>query len=353
MLFTMDTEKVKKIGRTVTSEGVLWCGLSGSGAAFHFNGTRAAVTLCGDDTATGKSAEGQARVAIYVNEIRMIDMMITKPEQTVEFFKSPEPQEVDVRIIKLSECPMSTFGIRSVEADTLTGLSPEPPKKHRIEFIGDSITCGFGVDTEDVSIPFETNTEDATRAYAMKVAAAFCADYSLCAYSGYGIVSGYTDNGEPHRDQLVPTYYEKVGFSYAKPFGRLKLQELSWDFSKFVPELIVVNLGTNDDSYCQENPERIAEFISKYAEFLKLVRERNREAYLLCTVGTMCERILPAVGKAVALYQSETADTAVSFYGLPPQQPEDGLATYWHPTERTHQKAADLLCKEISRILGW
>lgn len=48
-----------------------------------------------------------------------------------------------------------------------------------MEFIGDSITCGYGVDDPDKEHHFKTATEDVTKAYAYKTALALNADYSM------------------------------------------------------------------------------------------------------------------------------------------------------------------------------
>jgi len=55
--------------------------------------------------------------------------------------------------------------------------------------------------------------------YAYKTAEALDADYSMVSFSGYGIVSGYTGEGVKSAEQLVPMYYEKLGFSYGTYFG--------------------------------------------------------------------------------------------------------------------------------------
>ena len=98
-----------------------------------------------------------------------------------------------MEIIKLSESPMSAVGIEAFAEGSAEAL-PEKPLK--IEFIGDSITCGYGVDDEDENHQFTTATEDVTKAYAYKTAKALDAEYSMFSASGYGIVSGYTEGDE-------------------------------------------------------------------------------------------------------------------------------------------------------------
>lgn len=77
-----------------------------------------------------------------------------------------------------------------------------------MEFIGDSITCGYGVDDEVAEHQFKTATEDVTRAYAYKTARMLNADYSMFSASGYGIITGYTEGDVKLEDQRLPQFYE-------------------------------------------------------------------------------------------------------------------------------------------------
>lgn len=353
MNYKAETGKVKKYGRTWMHDDILWCGLSGSGIGFTCMGTRVAVTIAGDDTTYGNETEGKARIAVYVNGIRVVDDMVTRREQTYEVFASTHPQQAEIQVLKISECAMSVMGIAGIETDAADGIFPLPEKKRKIEFIGDSITCGYGVDMEDPEVPFATEYEDVTRAYAYKVAQKLDADYSMVSYSGYGVISGYTEEEVPDTKELVPTYYNKVGFSYAHPYGTTELSELPWDFTQFVPQVIVVNLGTNDDSYCKDDPMRQQQFSEKYTAFLEQIRQYNPQAAVLCTVGMMGERIYPAVEEAVQQYCLDHPGSPVYAMPLTEQEKEDGLASDSHPTERTHEKAAEKVAAKIREIMEW
>lgn len=353
MQYWITDENVKMIGRTCMEQGVLWCGHSGSGIEFQMTGTSVTVVLVGDDTTQGNVTEGKARVGIYVNGSRIHDTMLEQPEQRFCVFQSSEPQTVTVRILKLSECAMSVMGIRDIEAETIDGIHPTAKKKHTIEFVGDSITCGFGVDLEDPDTPFQTNTEDVTHAYAYKVAEKLNADYSMVCFSGYGVLSGYTDADIRQDDQLVPTYYEKVGFSYGRPFGTMQLQDVSWNFANNQPELVVINLGTNDDSYCKDDTLKQQQFTEKYIDFLKMIRRNNPKTTILCIVGLMGGRIYPAVESAADQYRNQTAETNVYAMKLNEQLPEDGLVSCSHPTEISQEKASLAVVNKIKQIMKW
>ena len=165
-IYQLTEENVKLLGRTYFDGEKLFCALSGSGADFTFNGTKCSVTVTGDSNAINASnADNQARVAIYVNGERVIDDMVDNIQETYDVFESDTPKDVTISIVKLSESPMSTIGIKEIKA-TGSKIAPTPNKDLFIEFIGDSITCGYGIDDPDKDHHFSTKTEDVTKAYA-------------------------------------------------------------------------------------------------------------------------------------------------------------------------------------------
>lgn len=343
----MNTENVKLIGRVLPVEDTLWLALSGTGAEFVATGTKATVTVVSDDTWSGVP-ENQARVAVYVDGVRTADMLLDCQEKRVVAFDAGQEETHVVQIIKLSESAMSTCGISDISVDGK--FEPTCPKSKLFEFIGDSITCGYGVDDEDRDHHFATGTEDVTKAFAYKTAKALGADYSMVSFSGYGIVSGYTATGEKMGHQRVPEYYEKVGFSYGTYKGTYKPQDMEWDFNGRRPDLVVINLGTNDMSYVLDKEERREEYIAGYVEFLKKVRKHNQEPEILCVLGMMGEALCPAVEEAVERYKAQTGDGKISSMRFADQLPEDGYTADWHPTEKTHSKAAERLIGKIREI---
>ncbi len=349
---TAEAENVKLIGRTHMIDDTLWLALSGTGIEFEYTGTKLDVTLVGDEAASlSKDPNSYSRVGVYVDGERVADQMLELPQTELTVFESQQPKTVTVKILKLSECAMSTFGIKPLSVGEGGSVKPTADKDLKIEFIGDSITCGYGVDDEDPEHKFSTQTEDVTKAYAYKTAQKLDADYSMFSTSGYGIITGYTDNGQKHEEQAIPQYYESLGFSYNNFAKTDAPQSIDWDFSKFVPDAVVINLGTNDDSYCQNDIEKQDEYSAAYVEFLKTVRKDNPDAVIVCTVGIMGGRIYPALATAVENYKSETGDDNVYSFKFDQQLQEDGYAADWHPTEATHEKASDRLVEELQNLL--
>ncbi len=343
-------ETIKPMGRTQLMDNALWMAFSGSGAAFTFTGKQLALTLLGDET-VASMADSQTRLAIEVNGQRVVEELLDAPEKTYTLCDSPVAQEMNVQIIKLSESAMSTCALKAIAVDEDAVVRPVEAKERRIEIVGDSITCGYGVDDLDPEHHFVTATEDCTKGYAYKTAQALEAEHSLVSLSGYGIISGYTATAEDKVDQILPKYYDKLGFCHNHFQGK-KPEDFAWDFS-FAPQLIVINLGTNDDSYCLEDAARQLDYQQQYTAFLKKVRSHNSQAKILCVLGMMGDRLYPFVEAAARDYTTQTGDTNIACMRFPVQLESDGYAADWHPSVVTHDKAAALLTAEIRRLMDW
>lgn len=346
-------ENVKLMGRTFYSEDTktLWCGLSGSGISFTVHGNSCSLTLVGDSTIDSGETSA-ARYAVYLNGNLFSEAQMTVAESTITLFDTDTPQDAVVRVVKLSEAAHSCIGIRDICVKGDTPIAPTPAKEHLIEFIGDSITCGYGVDKEETDGGFQTLTENVTRTYAYRTAEALDCDYSMVSYSGYGIISGYTTNGKANPSQVVPKWYGKVGFSYATFESDKRLQDQVWEFSS-EPDLIVINLGTNDASYTGTDAAKQQEYVEGYVAFLKRIRERNPNAPILCTLGIMGDTLCESMEHAATAYTTETGDSNIRTMRFAVQNAADGYAVDWHPTAATHDKAAQLLTTFIREWLHW
>lgn len=348
-VLTADTAKL--VGRTYLNDDVLWAAFSGAGAEFIYTGKKLDITIVGDGASTVGNADNYARVAVYVDGERVIDDMLDEKEKTYTAFESDSEKSVDVQIIKLSECAMSTIGIKPIKLGEGEKIEPAKAKDLKIEFIGDSITCGYGVDDPDKEHHFKTSTEDVTKAYAYKTAQALDADYSMVSISGYGIISGYTDSGKKP-EQTIPQYYDKLGFSYNKFADSLEVAGLEWNFDNYKPDIVVINLGTNDMSYAK-NEMTQAEFEEGYIEFLKQVRSHNPDSYIFCTYGVMGNTLIRNIKNVCDKYSEETGDNKVTFFTLPMQdENKNGIVADWHPSEATHEICAQRAVKTIKETLG-
>ena len=60
-----------------------------------------------------------------------------------------------------------------------------------------------------------------------------------------------------------------------------------WDFSKWKPDAVVINLGTNDFSTEPHPIETV--FNRKYTHLVKFIREQYGEIPIFCVVGPMID----------------------------------------------------------------
>ena len=350
--FPADSSHVKALGRSMFFDDLLIMGYSSTGAEFNIKAKRLDITIAGDANAKMTVDNGSAaRIAVFINGERKLDKMILSPSQTFTVFADVETVEGLVRVLKISEASSSLAAISKITTDKDGSISPSPASPLKIEFIGDSITCGYGVDDPDRNHHFKTSTEDNTKSYAYKTAVNLNADYSMVSVSGWGIISGYSGNGAKQAGSQLPRYYDRLAVSWTNING-LDPKVVRWDFTTFVPDVIVVNLGTNDASYTKGNSTKIDEYKTAYIEFLKDIRSKNPEAFIICSLGIMGQDLCPAVEAVVNSYSKLTGDTKVSYLKFANQSMSDGIGADWHPSEKTHEKAATLLTSKIKSVIG-
>ena len=335
-------QNTKLIGRTLAKDDVTWLVHSGSAMECTVSGTEASVTICGDG-GVYSDEKYRPRYGVYVDGVLIADVVMSEEEQEVELFSGTTARTATVRVMHLSEANNGCIGVKrlTVTSSAVSPVKPTAKKDLTIEFIGDSITCAYGVEAESQYVGFSTATENFSLSYAYLTAQLLDADYSAVSYSGYGIVSGYSNDGTKNTDSLVPPYYEVVG----KPSG----YQSEWDFHAHPVDVIVVNLGTNDDSYASKELEtRGPEYQEGYVDFLKQIRKCNPDAKIICTLGIMgCAELYPYIEAAV----EAVGDPDISCYESPVQDMND-LGADWHPSPATHEKNAYLLADKISEVLG-
>ena len=339
-------ENVKLIGRYYqTEEGITWLTYSGSAIEFYATGNYIELNLAGDDNIL-QEYDFRPRYGIYLDDKLLIDTKMNDYEFTLQFkISNDELSQSKIKIMLLSENQNGGVGIKNIKVNScyqkVKKISPTGKKQLRIEFIGDSITCAYGVDAPDQSYSFTTTTENFSKSYAYLVAQILEADYSVMALSGHGIVSGFS-GGDKWAEGLIPLYYGKNSRNVQYPGF--------WDFKSHENDFIVINIGTNDANYVNaKREERANEFVQEYANFLQMVREANPLSFIICTLGTLNPlNMYPLVEEAVKLF----GDEKVYVFESPVQDMNDGLGADWHPSKITHEKLALLVSEKIKEVLN-
>jgi lysophospholipase L1-like esterase len=227
-------------------------------------------------------------------------------------------------------------------------LLPVQARPLRLELIGDSITCGYGNEVATMRpdrFHFTTLHSNANAAYGAVVARLLDAELVAVAVSGRGVYRNHRD--EP--GELAPAFYDDtLPDDPAAP---------PWDFTRYRPHVVAVNLGTND--FSPPGPDHEA-FRTAYGRFLGQIRGRYPDALLLAVVGPMLTDSYPpgvaawtTMRRDVSAIVGELAaqgDANVHFLALTPQQAPYGED--YHPTRETHRRMARELGSEIQRLLA-
>ncbi|RZJ27275.1 MAG: lipase, partial [Brevundimonas sp.] len=215
---------------------------------------------------------------------------------------------------------------------------PAAPKARQIEFIGDSYTVGYGNTARGrVCTPEEiAATTDTQNAFGPRVARRFDADYRINAYSGFGVVRNY-DGGS--RELSLPALYARL-----KPDAADALDGEPGDWA---PQVIVVNLGTNDFStplhadepWADEAGLRAA-YRERYVAFLAELAGRQPQARFILMGGDAFLGDVRQVADAVNRTTPGLA-SVLPFGGL------DLQGCDWHPSLADEVLLATLVAGEI------
>ena len=289
------------------------------------------------------------RFVAFLNNERILDVILEESSKEYVLFDSKEEKNGIVRIVKATECIVANAGISKLTTDGV--ISPTQAKKYKIEFIGDSATAAYGVEETDPYEHFKIETEDITKSYAYKTALALEADYSIICGSGWGVISGNTDNGQKAADKLIPDIYSKVGVWDVK-VGEAIPGQTEWDFNRFKPDIITVLLGANDQSYTQDDSEKCEEFKTEYINFINDIREKNPASYILCCSGLAPDALKEEIQGAVSEYKTQTGDNKVGYFYIPLHDGQKyGWGADWHPVDLAYTSAADVLVPELRKLL--
>jgi lysophospholipase L1-like esterase len=176
-------------------------------------------------------------------------------------------------VCKASEAQIGYIDFLGMRCGELQPVETVP--KRRIEFIGNSITCGTGM--ENVEVPCSTgdwyDQQNAYLTYGPLIAREFGADWLLSAVSGIGIVRNWNSEGP-----VMPDVYDHLYLdTTSTPQG---------DARTFTPDLVSICLGTNDfsdgDGTYKRAPLDSAKFIQNYIRFVKHIRSRYPHAPICC-----------------------------------------------------------------------
>ena len=256
--------------------------------------------------------------AIYKNGES--DYYEAKGASTIVLKNVPEGTHT-VRLVKATGYTLANVELKNVYLNGTVAETAPAANELFIEFVGDSISCGWGVVG---AFDGAYSSQDATLAYPYLIADALDADYSVVALSGQGIIKGNPGIAN--------------GYKYASPF-RSKATEYAFTRKANV---VVINADTNDayDNYPTAN------YIEALGDFVEYVREKNgADTHIILVCNMMKVLYTEAIGNFV-----KDLGGAESKYYVYKATTAAGVHTA-HPTAEENVKYAEELGGMINAIL--
>ena len=300
----------------------------------------------------------------------------------------------EITVVRTSEALYGDSSFLPFTFGPNTMQLPVPEKAHRIEYIGDSITCGYGDEGANATCPYDVTirtadngqggteavkvpmTQNIYLAYGSIAARKLDAEATTVCFSGKGVSVNYREIGfgegakvdptakpDPDAKTVIPDYYLRT-LATERPEAGGQL----WDFSKEAqPEVVVLNLGTNDfarDVNQDTVPDGIdlPAFQAAYARFVAFVRSKRPDAQIFLAVPPMITDKFPLDNArtnlrntlhAIVEQRNGAGDQKVYFMEYVEMGTRYGLGCDYHPNLEVHRIMADQTVGAIRSKTCW
>jgi lysophospholipase L1-like esterase len=259
---------------------------------------------------------------------------------------SAVPAEGDhtFEIIKRTETWQGILTFESISLPEDAVLLPPPIRPARkLMFVGDSVTCGAGVNNNATCKPDAENpANDVYNSYGLLLGRRLDAETQLVCYGGRGLVRDY--RGLTIADNVLnaPQF-----LSLAVPSDAPE-SRVAWDATRFQPDAILFSLGTNDFSLQKTKPLDEPQWIDAYIGLLRSARALYPRAKFLVTEGAIVTD--PLLRSMLQKAVTQSADPLV---GYVPSKHYPGNGCNGHPTAAQHLQMTDDLEPIFRSQLGW
>ena len=341
MQLAPDHANLRYTGRFDHQSGGALCAWPASAVSLKFRGTGAVANL----------GIGGNRVLVIVDGKPAKILTGNAKEKAAP---APTPQlyslaaglpdgEHTVTLLKITEASCGNFQFAGFQLPAGSEVLTLPAAARKIEVIGDSISAGYGNEAANQGEHFSPDTENAYWTYGAITARAVGADYNCYAWSGKTLWPTNT----------MPELYDRVLPKDANSV---------WSGDAQKPDVILINLGTNDFNR-KEQPEEEA-WVNAFHEFLARLRKQSPEAQIYCAHGPLLTDSYPTGAQAgtksrravqrVVKEQNERGDAKVHYLEFKTQNPfVDGAGADFHPNIKTHHAMAAKFLDALKQDLGW
>lgn len=314
-----------------------------SSVSFNFTGNECSIALQSVDSWEHHNYVSLVLDGKYIGKLRIekgavqsfpVKITSNKKEHTLEIYKTTEAHSGGI-----------LFAGTTAKLTSITAK-----KKKKIEFIGDSITCGAASDPSD--IPCDKGEyfdhHNGYYAYGPILSRAIGVDYLMSSVSGIGMYRNWND--ENKEEGIMPDVYPNLYLTKdnSKP---------KYDFA-FQPDIISIALGTNDFSGGDGKKERLPfnpeKYVSNYINFIKMLYQHNPKAQIVITNSPMIngERAIifeDCLNKVKNAFAEDKIHKPILIFKFKPMTPKGCSG---HPDVADHKVLADEYAPFLKKLLN-
>lgn len=362
-----DIDNLKIHGRTSLNNDLLPLFANGSGVEVNVTGSELWIQLeVGHDF-------HEPWIYTELNGAFMSRQMLYKGTYELCLFRSMEPSKVkNFRFFRelqaMHEDDYCHIYVKGFKTDG--EFLPVADYDYKFEFIGDSITSGEGTYGAKADEDWLAMYMSSSHTYARIISHEMNAEIRNVSQGGFGVFVGW-DN-DPRSS--IPQYYEQISGLNFGTENNLYGAHDKYDFSSWVPDAIIVNLGTNDTSSfrtpafelngvsykmrnegTEENIIFNAEDLKKVTDaiynFLTMIRKNNPTSHIVWVFGMLGFDLGPHIMSTIEKFKADTNDNNVAFLELPNTTEETAGAHFGHPGFASHQNAAKVLIEYLRGVV--
>jgi lysophospholipase L1-like esterase len=325
-----DDENIRYVGRFTDDYRFSW---TGSVIEINLNGTDIAVLL--------DYQKGPAVGMTVVIDGKPSYLEVKKGTEEYIIGKRLKKGTHNIVLFRRSEGAKGAVQFKGFKLSKNSKLQTVEEPKRKILAIGDSITCGYGNEAPSVKEGNTIQNQNGYMSYAAIASRELEADVMMICWSGKGMYRNRQQNNDTK--STIPVIFDNV---------LSRDNNLKYDHTQFIPDVIAINLGTNDETELngKKPPLNKDDYISAYKAFIVRLRTFAPDSKIVISIGPM--------GKFKKTYTDWMPEIAEAFKNVSvlfyePFTGTEEKGGHHHPNVKKHVKMSDTLTAHIKEITGW
>ena len=319
-------KNLRYIGRFTKDYKFAW---TGSSVELIFEGSSIQASFSCD-----KLSKGQVAMTAVLNGEEKTLFINPKQKDYLIADNLPKGKHT-LTLFRRSEASYGTLQFKGFKLSGKSKIHKAVDPNRKIHAVGDSITCGYGNGTNNLQEGCTVENENGYMSYAAIAARELKADVMMTCWSGKGM----TRNGKGINPMTIPKLFD---------FTLPAEQEDKYDHSNYVPDVFVINLGTNDMRKTHKTPLSKESYINDYNKFIKHLRSYAPKSKIVLCIGPM--GFLP-VKPWLSEIAKQHKNTSVLIFTPYKKASEKG--GHFHPSIEKDKLMASELQKHIKKLTKW